>query len=1030
MEGRIKELTLNSFRKFIRELGFHENLISKNLSGNVFTYSIRLGDNDYEINYIYVSSNQEIFLEHQKLWNQNNVNVFIAVGNDKSYIINAKFKPDKDNPLLKEINLKSFDYGINSKGFEKEQLKEITKEYIDSTYFFDFIIKNQKNKQEVDKDLLLNLIALKNDLLTNTNEDVVDLLILRSLFIKYLEDRKIYEKNYLINILESGSPEKLIGAFEEIKKINGDVFKTDTLTKTDIIQDYLKKLAVFFSSDYRSKQLSIFPYRFDQIPIQLISHVYEAFLKSEKRKGKGIYYTPAFVVNFMLSHTLKEKLKKNKGITVFDPAVGSGAFLVESFKMIIDSYNGEIDYQKKKEILQNQLFGIDIDEKALQIAAFSLYLALLEKEDHKFIRKQIKESHPVLPSLINKNLIKANTITDNVFEDKMFDCIVSNPPWSLVGKADKAEKKALKDCFIYKAIHKRYPQRSQAFMLKVQQWVGNDTRLGFIVNNSNFYSEFSKEFRKDLLEKYSISQYYELSDYNPILFKKRTIGEINKEQIEIGSSEPCAILIFEEYKQKNNIIKYISPKINHFSEHLEIIQYTSIDIFNIEQSLLVENDDYWKIFVNGDWETLELIEKIKKSKDDNLKYEFCEQGIQGQILPYCCIDMNKIENNNKFKKIYIELLSIKGRKFKNITELKRGLSESLKRHAELKKELFKHIKEYIYKITIKENKPIENKPFIQYSKDIEPFEIILEKESLKKFKTINWSNNFKRKRDECLYYGERFIINRLPIPDDKLRLRCIYTNQNIVYSDSFIGLKIKTTDHFPYFAILNSLLTGFYLSNTASQWFKGNRNAIKNIEIRSFPFPFFESGSQKIARVNQILKSNRPEREKLNDIDQIVFDIYNLLDYEKEIIREFYQIRVERTGKKRFVRPEDIKEYIKTFSYTFELMLAKDYALNAAYKISSNVGAIVCFNLIEKQQKEDIKQNNTLEILHFVKKQQIQQAEISKILNEDKVKIYDQDRFYLIKSNLFKDWTKRQAIKDAREEIGLLLSSLPEDHDE
>jgi len=226
MEGRIKELTLNSFRKFIRELGFHENLISKNLSGNVFTYSIRLGDNDYEINYIYVSSNQEIFLEHQKLWNQNNVNVFIAVGNDKSYIINAKFKPDKDNPLLKEINLKSFDYGINSKGFEKEQLKEITKEYIDSTYFFDFIIKNQKNKQEVDKDLLLNLIALKNDLLTNTNEDVVDLLILRSLFIKYLEDRKIYEKNYLINILESGSPEKLIGAFEEIKKINGDVFKT------------------------------------------------------------------------------------------------------------------------------------------------------------------------------------------------------------------------------------------------------------------------------------------------------------------------------------------------------------------------------------------------------------------------------------------------------------------------------------------------------------------------------------------------------------------------------------------------------------------------------------------------------------------------------------------------------------------------------------------------------------------------------------------------------------------------------------
>ena len=95
---------------------------------------------------------------------------------------------------------------------------------------------------------------------------------------------------------------------------------------------YLRKLKRFFDSDYRSGQGTLFPYQFDCIPIQLISHVYEVFLKNETRKGKGIYYTPSFVVDFMLSQSLKPKATKNPNLSVLDPAVGSGAFLVEGLK--------------------------------------------------------------------------------------------------------------------------------------------------------------------------------------------------------------------------------------------------------------------------------------------------------------------------------------------------------------------------------------------------------------------------------------------------------------------------------------------------------------------------------------------------------------------------------------------------------------------------------------------------------------------------------------------------------------------------
>ena len=199
----------------------------------------------------------------------------------------------------------------------------ISKSYIDSSNFFQFVQQNQRKKQEVDKDLLLNLIALRNDLLENGNEQIVHLIILRCLFVKYLEDRRIFSSNYLSEILASKSVDRLISAFGEVCKINGDVFGGNRLNVEDIREDYLDKLHLFFSADYQSGQGTLFPYQFDNIPIQLISHVYEAFLNDNTKKGKGVYYTPSFVVNFMLSQSLKQKAEENPYLTVFDPAVGS-----------------------------------------------------------------------------------------------------------------------------------------------------------------------------------------------------------------------------------------------------------------------------------------------------------------------------------------------------------------------------------------------------------------------------------------------------------------------------------------------------------------------------------------------------------------------------------------------------------------------------------------------------------------------------------------------------------------------------------
>ena len=122
------------FRHFLKVLGYPEALVSDNLVGDTFTYPIKLHDpeakntsiNHLDLKYVYTPTERSIFETHSIYWNRNDVNVFIAVSDDRSHIINAKEKPDEENPLNKNINLRTFNYGINSEGFEKEKLIEIS----------------------------------------------------------------------------------------------------------------------------------------------------------------------------------------------------------------------------------------------------------------------------------------------------------------------------------------------------------------------------------------------------------------------------------------------------------------------------------------------------------------------------------------------------------------------------------------------------------------------------------------------------------------------------------------------------------------------------------------------------------------------------------------------------------------------------------------------------------------------------------------------------------------------------------------
>lgn len=88
------------------------------------------------------------------------------------------------------------------------------------------------------------------------------------------------------------------------------------------------------------------------------------------------------------------------------------------------------------------------------------------------------------------------------------------------------------------------------------------------------------------------------------------------------------------------------------------------------------------------------------------------------------------------------------------------------------------------------------------------------------------------------------------------------------------------------------------------------------------------------------------------------------------------------------------------------------------------MGAVICFAIVSNKEATEPERNPNFEILNFVKSKQLRKSDSLKILFEEKVKIYDNDKFYIIKSNRFKDWTVRQAIRDAKEEMELFINQL------
>lgn len=344
------------------------------------------------------------------IWNAQIPIAFICDSNSVK-IFNGKAL-DLKSYLIEEI------YNQSIEDFSEES--EFSYLKISDPLFWDQYTK-QYTKTHLNDYLLDNITSLTNKLKKKYKVKFATKLVLRLIFIRYLIDRgvDIAYKNFNHDIKASQkellkitkNKVELYELFKYLKeKFNGNLFElNDEINNTCLTDEVFILLSDFLSGKISidNGQMSLFSmYDFNIIPVELISNIYEILLGKEIRNKDNAFYTPNYLAEYILDKTTLEFLKNNRQYKILDPSCGSGVFLVNSFRRIIDMNLGDKlfceDDKLLKELLLSNIYGIDINEDAIDVTIFSLYLTILDYKDPKIL------SEFKLPNLKGCNLIASD----------------------------------------------------------------------------------------------------------------------------------------------------------------------------------------------------------------------------------------------------------------------------------------------------------------------------------------------------------------------------------------------------------------------------------------------------------------------------------------------------------------------------------------------------------------------------------------------------------------------------------------------
>ena len=477
--------------------------------------------------------------------------------------------------------------------------------------------KNKKGTATVDKEFLASLDEWRKLLAVDISKNnkkldegsinyAVQQTIDRIIFLRICEDRGIEPSERLKSyVADKHCYEALFEYFKEAdKKYNSGLFdfKKDKLSQDLTIDDKVLKAII------RGLYYPECPFEFSVLPVEILGSAYEQFLgkvirltaghnakveeKPEVRKAGGVYYTPQYIVEYIVKNTVG-KLVEGKTpdevekIKIVDPACGSGSFLLGAYQFLLDwhilYYSGASKKNKagcitpegglttalKKKILLNNIYGVDLDAQAVEVTKLSLLLKCMEGETQASIQNQLSMFHErVLPtleanikcgnSLIGTDFFSGESMDlfgdvkhkskinafdwdgNDGFQEIMksggFDVVIGNPPYIRM-ETFKPVKSFLKENY---AVHEERADLYAYFIEKGVSLLNQNGCFGMIVSNKFMKAKYGQPLRKLLEEKTQIitvadfagADVFEGATVRTVIIIASTLGKGKKDTIQ------------------------------------------------------------------------------------------------------------------------------------------------------------------------------------------------------------------------------------------------------------------------------------------------------------------------------------------------------------------------------------------------------------------------------------------------------------------------------------------------------------------
>lgn len=780
--------------------------------------------------------------------------------------------------------------------------------------------------------------SLNSEMLTEAVQRTIDRLV----FIRFLEDKLIEQDNYVSEFGKRTTGWKdFITICRKLNvKYNGVVFEKHFIDETEFTKDADK---IFWNICQGFSHINT-PYDFNYIPIHILGSIYERFLgkivvatskrveienKPEVSKANGVYYTPKFVVDYIITNTIEKQISDKTPTEISkmafaDIACGSGSFLIGVFGKLLDYhtkyYNDNpeeakkakchkidgvfaLTIKQKQQILLNNIYGIDLDHQATEVTQLSLYLKMLEDETTATANDMMVLFHEkILPDL-SSNIKHGNSlIGTEIFIGKMFDfeeekkiypfdfetafprifrrggfdVIVGNPPYV----KEYTNRKTFEQVRLGK-LNKYYKGKMDLWYFFVcygLDLLKSNGKLGFIVPNNWVSNAGASILRTKVITDSKIENMVDFDDY--MVFKNASIQTMIL-LIEKNSKDDGYILELQKFTGKK---LYQAQVINDLT-----IDHGEPKVSEISTPL-IEREKYKNGFLKFDSNIDEsILDKIQAAKNFELNGK--KEVAQGIVAPQ--------DNLNKKGAKKLKFTMPVGTGIFNLTEKEKESLFLMPDELELIKPFYStdELGRYYGK---KENglwviytnssfkKPINIKPYPNIKKHLDQFKSVI---------TSHFAPyGLHRSRIEGFFKGEKIIALR----------KCenptfTYTDFDCYVSQTFNIIKSKRIDLKYLTAILNSSLIKYWLVNKGKM--QGSLFQIDKEPLLKIPIYNTKDKKLKaniIRLVEQLLSAHaqlptmlssadkeyyRRKIEALDkQLDNSIFQLYNISGDEIEII--------------------------------------------------------------------------------------------------------------------------------------------------